>query len=155
MADKRIVMALAAATAIAIPAEGIRRTWYFDPPGIVTVCYGHTGDVDKAKTYSLDECKALLDKDMLHAVSTVDTCRPGLPAPVLAAFADAVYNLGPTIACNPDKSTAARMLRDGNLKSACLQLDRWSYAKLGGVNVRLPGLIKRRAAERDLCLSGT
>jgi len=150
---KAIVLALA--TALAIPAEGLRQKWYFDPPGILSVCFGYTGkDIDKSKTYTLAECKALLNKDMLNAISITDNCVPGLPAKTLAAFADAVYNLGPDIACNQSKSTAARLLAAGQLREACLQLPRWDKARVKGVSVTLPGLTKRRAAEMQLCLEG-
>jgi len=152
--DKRAV-ALALAAALAIPAEGLRQKWYFDPPGILSVCYGYTGkDIDKTKTYTLAECKALLNKDMLNAISIVDNCRPGLPPATLASWADAVYNLGPDIACNQSKSTAARLLAAGQLQAACQQLPRWDKARVAGVSVALPGLTKRRAAEMQLCLQG-
>ena len=150
---KAIVLALAAS--LAVPFEGLRQKWYYDPPGILSVCYGYTGkDIDKSKTYTLAECKALLNKDMLDAISIVDNCRPGLPPATLASWADAVYNLGPDIACNQSKSTAARLLAAGKLREACLQLPRWRFAKVAGVSVALPGLTKRRAAEMQLCLEG-
>jgi len=152
--QKKIAAAAAIATAIAIPAEGLRRVAYYDPPGILTVCYGSTKNVVKGKVYSLQECKARLDADMLNAIKTVDSCVPGLPVHVLAAFGDAVYNLGPTIACNTDKSDAARMLKAGDLKAACNQLPRWNKAKVAGVFVTLPGLTKRRAEEKAVCLEG-
>ena len=98
--NKRLAAAAALATAIAIPAEGLRQYAYYDPPGILTVCYGSTVDVEKGRKYSLAECRARLDADMATAVRTVEACQPGLPENVLAAFADAVYNMGPTIACN-------------------------------------------------------
>ena len=145
--------AAALATAIAVPAEGLRQWAYYDPPGILTVCYGHTGNVDPNRKYSLDECRALLDADMLAAVATVERCVPGLPERPLAAFSDAVYNLGPTIACNTSQSTAARFLKAGNLIEACKQLPRWNKSKVLGVFVELPGLTKRRKAEMELCLS--
>jgi len=151
----RAAAAAALATIIAIPAEGIRQIAYYDPPGILTVCYGHTGaDVVAKRLYSMDECRALLTADMQHAVTTVERCVPGLPAPVLAAFADAVFNLGPTLVCSRASSTAARMLYAGDLVGACNQLPRWDKARLTGVLVALPGLTKRRAAERSLCLTG-
>lgn len=151
----RKAAALAIATAIAIPAEGLRRAWYVDPASIITVCYGHTGsDIDKTKVYSLNECKALLSKDMNHAVQAVDTCRPGLPVNVLAAFSDAAYNVGEHIACDTSKSTAARLLAAGDYRGACNQLLRWDKARVAGVLVPLPGLTKRREMERDVCLAG-
>lgn len=152
---KRRAVAAAIAIAIAAPAEGIRQVAYYDPPGILTVCRGHTGaDVIKGKVYSLAECDALLTKDMAKAVAQVDTCVPGLPPHVLAAFGDAAFNLGPAIACSPDKSTAARLLKAGNITGACNQLPRWDKARVAGVMVTLPGLTKRRAAEQHLCLTG-
>lgn len=147
--NNRLLAAAALATAIAIPAEGLRQYAYRDPPGILTVCYGTTGkDVVAGRKYSLQECKAFLDRDMLKAVQTVEKCQPGLPENVLAAFSDAVYNLGPSVAC---ESTAARLLRSGKVIEACDQLPRWNKAKVAGVYVELPGLAKRREAERKLC----
>lgn len=147
---RRLSVAAALATAIAIPAEGLRQMAYLDPPGILTVCYGTTGpDVVKGKRYSLEECKAYLDRDMMTAVVQVEKCHPGLPENVLAAFADAVYNIGPTVACN---STASRYLSAGDLVAACKQLPRWNKARVGGVYVELPGLTKRRHKEMQLCL---
>ena len=149
----RKAAALALATAIAVPAEGLRQFAYYDPPGILTVCYGHTGpDVKPGKKFSLDECKALLNQDMLAALATVERCVPGLPVEVLAAFGDAVFILGPTIVCDKTKSTAARLLAKGDLAAACEQLPRWTKARIAGVPVELPGLTKRRGLERDLCL---
>lgn len=140
------------ATAIAVPAEGLRQFAYYDPPGILTVCYGHTGpDVEKGRQYSLPECRALLTKDMAEAIEAVDRCVPGLPENVLAAFGDAAFNLGPAIACDPRQSTAARFLKAGQFLEACRQLPRWNKAKVAGVLVELPGLTKRRAAEQALC----
>ena len=155
MMDKRRAGIIAAiATAIAIPAEGLRQVAYYDPPGILTVCYGSTTNVEKGKTYSLAECRARLEADMLAAVETVERCAPGLGDNQLAAFADAVYNLGPTIACSQKKSTAARLLKAGRTGEACMQLPRWNKASIAGVMVPLPGLTKRRHAEMTLCMKG-
>lgn len=146
---------VAIALAFAIPAEGLRRVAYYDPPRVLTVCYGHTGkDVDAKKVYSLDECRALLDKDMNDAIDQVERCVPGLPQPVLGAFSDAAYNLGGKIACDTKNSTAARMLKAGNLLGACNQLPRWDKAVVGGVLIALPGLTKRRLHEQEVCLTG-
>src|SRR5574343_1792341 len=109
---KRLSAAAAIATAIAIPAEGLRQFAYYDPPGILTVCYGHTGsDVQAKRKYTLEECKELLNADMLEAVEQVERCHPNLPQNVHAAFADAAFNLGPVVACD---STASRFLEAGD-----------------------------------------
>ena len=152
---QRVAAATALATAIAIPAEGLRQFAYYDPPGILTVCRGHTGaDVLAGRKYSLAECDAFMTADMRQAVAQVERCQPGLPAPVLAAFADATFNMGPTIACDTSKSTAARYLAAGGYAAACAQLPRWNKARVLGVMVSLPGLTTRRGAERNLCMTG-
>jgi lysozyme len=151
--SRRIGVAVAAAAALAIPAEGLRQVAYYDPPGILTVCYGSTTNVVPGKLYSLDECRSRLEGDMLDAVLMVERCAPGMPEPMLAAWADAVYNLGPTIVCAPEQSTAARLLAAGEWEAACMQLPRWDKARVAGVMVALPGLAKRRALELELCLS--
>lgn len=151
---RRIVAVAALAAALAIPAEGIKFTPYYDPPGILTVCYGSTTNVVPGRRYSLAECRQRLDNDMLAAVQTVERCVPGLPEPVHAAFADSVYNIGPKIACDTAGSTAARMLKAGDFAGACDQLLRWDKARVGGVLVTLPGLTKRRHAARELCIKG-
>jgi lysozyme len=150
----RVRIAVALAAALAIPAEGLRQYAYYDPPGVLTVCYGSTTNVQKGVKYSLEECKARLDADMLKAVEAVDKCVPGLPENVLAAFGDAVYNLGPTVACYPGRSTAAKYLAAGRLIDACNQLPRWNKARVAGAMVELPGLTKRRNTEKQLCLEG-
>lgn len=150
---RRRAAVLALAVAIAAPAEGLRQYAYRDPVGIMTVCNGHTGaDVRPGKQYSLAECRDLLSADMAQAVATVERCAPGLPDAVTAAFADAVFNIGPTVACDTTRSTAARMLKAGDLHGACNQLLVWNKARIGGVLMPLPGLTKRRAAEAHLCL---
>lgn len=150
----RIATALAAATAIAVPAEGLRRVAYTDPVGVLTVCYGTTGNVQRGRVYTEQECRDMLDRDMLAAIEQVERCVPGLPWQQLAAWGDAVYNLGPRIVCDTETSTAARLLQEGRRDEACLQLPRWNKARVAGQLVELPGLTKRRAREMELCLRG-
>jgi lysozyme len=157
LANRAAIVAAAAvlATAIAIPSEGIRFSPYYDPPGILTVCRGHTGaDVIKNKRYSLAECDKFMSSDMHKAIAIVERCVPGLPVEVLAAFSDAVFNMGGEIVCDTTHSTAARLLKSGNLRGACEQLRYWNKARIVGVLVSLPGLTKRREKERELCLKG-
>lgn len=149
----RIATALGIAATMAAGFEGIRQTAYRDPgPGTITVCYGSTTDVDPHRIYSLDECRDRLDREMLEAVEAVERCVPGLPPNVLAAFADAVFNVGPRIACDSRTSTAARLLAAGEIAAACRELPRWAKARVAGVLVELPGLVRRREAEMRVCL---
>lgn len=150
----RLFKALALAVAIAAPAEGLRRVAYTDPVGILTVCYGSTGGVAKGQEATLRDCHARLTADMLEALETVEKCVPGLPEHMLAAWADAVFNLGPVIVCDTARSTAARLLKAGRLLDACDELPKWNKARVGGQLVALPGLTARRERERQLCRSG-
>lgn len=148
---KRYAVILGAAATLAAGFEGLRQYAYYDPrPGdaILTVCYGSTTQVEKGKRYSLEECKARLKSDMLEAVRIVERCHPNLPDNVLIAFSDAVYNIGPKVAC---KSTASKYLAKGEYDKACNELPKWNKSN----GVVLPGLTKRREAERQICLGWT
>ena len=145
---KRYAAILGAAATLAAGFEGLRQYAYYDPrPGdaILTVCYGSTTDVQKGKKYSIEECKQRLEDDMAEAVRIVEKCHPGLPDNVLIAFSDAVYNIGPKVACN---STASKYLAQGNYEAACKELPRWNKSN----GIVLPGLPRRREAERQICL---
>ena len=145
---KRRMAIAAAAASLAAGFEGLRQYAYYDPrPGdaILTVCYGSTTQVEKGKKYSLEECKARLESDMAEAIAAVERCHPGLPDNVLIAFSDAVYNIGPKVACN---STASKYLAQGNYEAACKELPKWNKSN----GVVLPGLTRRRNAEMAICL---
>ena len=64
MTPSRTALAVAAAIVIAMPAEGLRQFAYYDPPGILTVCYGSTTDVTSGRRYSLEECRDRLNQDI-------------------------------------------------------------------------------------------
>ena len=145
---QKLVAIASVAAVLAAGHEGLRQYAYNDPrPGdpILTVCYGSTTQVEKGKRYSLEECKQRLDADMLEAVTAVERCHPNLPDNVLIAFADAVYNIGPKIAC---KSTASKYLDQGNYEAACNELPKWNKSN----GVVLKGLTRRREEERKICL---
>ena len=135
-----------------MPMEGLRQTAYKDPVGITTICYGSTTGVKMGDRKSLEECTAMLSVEMSTAVREVDKCQPGLPIGVLAAFSDAVYNMGPTIACDPTHSAAARKLKAHDIKGACNELPQWNKGRVAGVLIPFPGLTKRRAREQEICL---
>ena len=152
-ATRRKMNAVIAATCIAIPCEGLRQKAYLDPVGLPTICMGSTKGVKMGDFRTVPECQALLTKEMDDVIKHVESCRPGLPANVLAAFADASYNLGPKIACDTHASTAARRLAAGDYPGACRELGRWNRATVAGISVELPGLTKRRNLEQELCLA--
>lgn len=148
--DRKQKLAGIAAVAATLAAgyEGLYQYAYYDPrpnDPILTVCYGSTTDVQKGKKYSIEECKERLAGEMLQAVHDVEKCHPNLPDNVLIAFADAVYNIGPKVACN---STASKYLSQGNYEAACKELPKWD--KSNGQVLR--GLTRRRHEEMTICL---
>jgi lysozyme len=153
MDAKQKAVALALATSIAVPMEGLRQYAYRDPVGLPTICFGSTKGVKMGDFRTVPECKELLTKEMSDVISRVDSCRPGLPPTVLASFSDAGFNIGEHIACDSNRSTAARYLAAGNYVAACNELPKWNKATVMGAKVVLPGLTKRRELERELCLS--
>lgn len=151
-AQKR-ASALALAAALAAPCEGLRQYAYRDVTGLPTICMGSTKGVKMGDFRTIPECRAMLTEEMMGFVARVDACQPGLPPNVLAAFSDASYNLGTTVACDTQRSTPARKLKAKDYAGACNALLAWNKARVAGVLVELPGLTKRRILDRDLCLS--
>lgn len=127
--------------------EGMVPNTYADPVGIATICYGHTGpDVEWGDTRTAEQCEELKQADMQAALGSVLRCTgPNLQNHEYAALVSFTYNVGGTAFCT---STMAQQINSGAPASVwCAQLDRWVYAK----GIKLPGLVKRRAAERALC----
>lgn len=126
--------------------EGYRPIAYKDPVGVPTVCYGHTGSA-VSLNHNRDTCDGLLSLDSLHAMTVVERSLDyKLPAGSLVAFSSFVYNVGEG---NWRSSTLLKRLKEHRYIDACYELDRWVYA--GGDVLR--GLQRRRAQERELCLS--
>lgn len=126
--------------------EGRELVGYVDPVGIPTICYGHTATAKVGDTKSAEECERLLQQDLGIALGAVDKALPVLPPSTRAAFGSFTYNVG-VGAFNG--STLLRKAKAGDLEGACEELPRWVYA--GGR--KLNGLIRRRDAERELCLA--
>jgi len=132
--------------------EGLRTVAYQDPVGIPTICYGEIDGVRLGDTATRAECDAMLGARLAEFSAKIDKCLPEtLPDSVHAAFLSAAYNIGTGAFCG---SSMARRANAGNIVGACDALLMWDKATLAGVKVRLPGLVKRRAEERELCLQG-
>ncbi len=146
---QKSLIAGSAAIAASVVAyfEGRELVGYLDPVGIPTVCYGHTTTAALGQVKTDTECEALLAEDLGQALAAVDIQLPGLPPATRAALGSFVYNVGPGAF---QRSTLVRKARAGDLVGACNELPRWVYA--GGR--KLNGLVRRREAERQLCLEG-
>lgn len=127
--------------------EGLSLRPYFCPAHVATIGYGTTrypsgravsiSDPPITREQALDYLMWEL-RDKLPA--TLKLC-PGLDTPArVAAILDFVYNLG---SGNLKASTLRRKINAQDWPGAREQLTRWVY----GGGKRLPGLVKRRAAE--------
>jgi len=142
-----IIGAAAAAAVIALTGgfEGTKLTTYKDIGGVLTYCTGATEDAQWGKTYTPDECKAQLDRDLArHAEGVIACVHVPLTDGQKVAFVDAAYNIGVQAFCG---SSMARKANAGDMPGACAALSMWD--KVGGKPVA--GLTRRRTAERKLC----
>ena len=149
---KKLLAAVAggamAIAAVLIPSqEGIRYQPYQDVAGIWTVCYGHTGkDVMLGKTYTADECRALLNSDLRTVASQINPyIKTSIPVTTRAALYSFAYNVG---VGNFKTSTLLYRINQGDIAGACDQLRRWIYAD----GKPWKGLMNRREIEREVCL---
>lgn len=129
--------------------EGVVLTSYADPVGIDTACVGETDEevVGFKKLFSRDECIAVMGASLYaHAMQLEPCVKRDIPRHEAAALLSFSYNVGVGNACN---STLMRKLNAG--QPWCAELDRWVYAK----GFKLRGLVKRRAAERRMCETGS
>lgn len=128
--------------------EGRSLVAYVDPVGIPTICDGYTHGVRLGDVATPTQCDALIRREVARALAVVDGSVPtSLPNGARVALASFVYNVGPGAY---ERSTLLRKLRAGDIIGACRELPRWVYA--GGR--KLGGLVKRRDAEMQICLSG-
>lgn len=150
-AAKAVAAVLAAgalATPLVVKWEGWERRPYRDVVGVPTACAGATRGVDGRKIYSDRECMDLLARDIVEHGMQIDHCiRVPISSETRAAFISFAYNVGAANFCG---STLARKLNAGDVRGACAELSRWTYA--GGR--QLPGLVSRRAEERAYCERG-
>lgn len=143
--------ALAACMALCLPItahyEGLRTKAYLDPIGLKTVCYGETV-ADMNKTYTKEQCGEMLSIRLGYFATMVDKLvTVDITPQEHASYASFAYNVG--LKTFQD-STLLKKLNAGEHIAACNQLTRFVYA--GGK--KLQGLVARREAERQLCLSG-
>jgi lysozyme len=139
-------VALTMAAGLVAGFEGLRLWAYNDPVGIPTICYGSTSGVRLGQTKTKEECDRLLKNELLVYAAAVDKLvKVPMPDTRRAALISFTYNVG---IMNFERSALLRKLNSYQTVSACNEMLRWVYAK----GKKLPGLVKRREAERDLCL---
>ncbi|MGN8073787.1 lysozyme [Enterobacter sp. 22104] len=132
-------------------AESCRRDPYVCPAGVLTDGMGNTHGVKPGTVKNDQQIAAEWEKNILDAESCVNRYANGknLSDDTFSAVTSITFNVGcPTM----KQSTMFALFREQKSAwpSACNQFPRWVYA---GKTI-LPGLVKRRDAEKQLCLDG-
>jgi lysozyme len=131
--------------------EGLRLRAYRCPAGVWTIGYGTTVYPNGRRVQMGDQCTMeqaveYLTNDLKgfeHAVAKMVTVP--LTENQFSALVSFAYNVGGGAL---SKSTLLRLLNAGDYAGAANQFRRWNLA----AGNELPGLVKRRAAERELFL---
>ena len=125
-------------------AEGLRLSAYLCPAGIPTIGYGHTKGVKLGDTCTREQAEKWLENDFFTAKQEVKAVvKVPLRENQLDALASFVFNLGVRKLI---QSTLLKKLNAGDYNGAAAEFDKWVFAG----KVKLNGLIKRRAKERQL-----
>lgn len=132
--------------------EGVRLKAYKCPAGVWTIGYGSTRwnddeNVEEGDHVGLEGAEKLLKRDLEHfeyAVNKLVTAE--ITQNQFDALISFVYNVGEYAL---KKSTLLQQLNAGNTARAADEFLKWTKA----AGKELPGLVKRRAAERALFLS--
>lgn len=134
----------AAAVELVKRCEGCRLEAYKDTGGVWTIGYGRTWGVKEGQTITQAEADAMLAYDLdLFANGVGRLVKVPLTENQRAALISFAYNIGLVALAG---STLLRKLNAGDYAAVPDELDRW--VNDGGT--RLPGLVKRRAAEAKL-----
>ncbi|MCC3306079.1 lysozyme [Sneathiella sp. HT1-7] len=147
--------------------EGIRLKAYDDGTGVMTIGYGHTGDVKVGETISQTEANSYFNEDVKWAVDTVNSSvQVKLQQNQVDALVSFTYNVGMGAF---KSSTLLKKLNAGDYKSVPSELNKWIYAgKKKGMVARFahwahlsngkeisPVLKARREKEGGLFKNGT
>jgi len=146
--------------------EGTKHTTYIDPPGIPTICYGHTQGVKIGQNATEKQCLAYLGEDTKKVSEAIDRLvMIEISDTTKASFISFSYNMGIGAF---SRSTMLKKLNNNDIIGACQELPKWicSSVKEGSGDSSgsckskkknktvLKGLVIRREAEQKLCLSG-
>jgi len=129
--------------------EGFAPMGYICPAGKLTIGYGHV--IRKGETFGTltePEATALLAVDLVKYEAAVLGCVDpdvALEQHQFDALVSFCYNVGPA---NVKTSTLLKKLNNGDYEGAANEFQKWVR---GGGKV-LPGLVKRRIAERAMFL---
>lgn len=129
--------------------EGLQTHAYLCPAGVWTIGYGHTRGVRSGEVITSEQADALLSDDLSASERAVErSVTVPLSQQQFDALVSFTFNFGEG---NLHDSTLLKKLNAGDSAGAADEFLRWVNAD----GKKLPGLVERRNAERQLFLSGT
>jgi len=130
--------------------EGFRALATLLPNGVWVIGYGHTVSAKKGAVVSKSDAEDLLIWDMSNLATKVSSC---IFAPISQSQMDALLSLAFNIGIdNFTNSEVVRFINEGKLLSAASAFDAWRKASLGGREIIIDALVRRRTAEKALFL---
>lgn len=124
--------------------EGYEGQAYLDTGGVPTIGYGHTRGVKMGASCTPEQAEAWLREDLASAEADVSKLvKVPLTDNQFSALVSFTFNLG---GAQLGKSTLLKLLNAGNYAGAGSQFQFWVFDN----GKKLPGLIRRRAAEAAL-----
>ncbi len=126
--------------------EGLYLKAYVCPAGKLTIGWGHIVLPGEPKIITIEQAEMYLSADVKKAESVLRVVKVPINDNQKSALISFIFNLG---AGAFSTSTLLKMLNKKDYTGASDQLLRWVYAK----GKKLPGLVRRREAERKLFLS--
>ena len=128
--------------------ESWRDTAYLPTPDDTpTIGFGSTRGVNLGDKITVERGLIRLREDASYAERAVRECAPvPMTQNEFDAWVSFTFNVGGGAFC---RSTAAKLLNQGEYQLACEQMPRWVYQG----QTKLPGLMARREREKALCLS--
>jgi len=130
--------------------EGFRSEAYRCPAGKLTIGYGHVigknetipAPLSRSQASELLKADLTVRENIISNLLAVDVTQNQFDA--LISF---VYNVGISAFSN---STLLKLLNKSDYIGAAREFTKWTKATVNGRKVTLAGLVKRRAAEREL-----
>lgn len=132
--------------------EGLRLEAYQDRVGIWTIGWGHTKTARPGMRITEAEAVALLRADLkTHEKFITQVVTVTLNPDQFSALVSFAFNVGNGAL---EGSTLLAKLNAGDFKAAAREFERWIKGTVDGRKVTLPGLVRRRRAERSLFEDG-
>lgn len=128
--------------------EGLRLKAYQCRAGRWTIGYGHTHNINMGDLITKEQAEAFLHEDIAQVTALLNAqIKVPLTQNQYDAICSLVFNIGMTAFTT---STLLKKLNVGDYLGAASEFMKWNKATINGKRTLLPGLIKRRQAEKAL-----